>query len=272
MKPASFEYVRIDESREALELLAQMGDDARVLAGGQSLVAMLNMRLAQPAALLDITRARDLDYVHADASHLAVGAAATQAEVEHRPTLARDVPLLALVFPWISHVQVRSRGTVCGSLAHADPSAELPLVLVALGGEVVLERRGARRRVAAEDFFTGMLITARGADELLREARFPLARADERFAFREVSRRHGDFALAAFAAIADAGHVTLAVGGVADRPVRKRWKRSDAIAWDAELNDFAWSLGARDDPHASARYRRDLVRNVGRKVLAEVGA
>jgi 2-furoyl-CoA dehydrogenase FAD binding subunit len=272
MKPQAFDYMRADNAQDAVDALAQLGADARILAGGQSLMAVLNMRLAQPAALVDISRAPDLDYVRVQDGWLAVGAAATQASVEWRPGLASEVPLLAQAFPHISHFQVRNRGTVCGSVAHADPSAELPLVLAALGGQVVLRNRRKRRIVPAGEFFQGMLMTARAPEELLEEVRYPLARKGERYAFEEFSARHGDFAMVAVAAVADAKALTLAVGGVADRPVVRHWPRMAGAELDSALNDFAWQLEAQDDAHASAAFRRHLVRRLGLRALEKVMA
>ena len=140
MKPAAFDYVRADSAEVACDLLTQYGDEARILAGGQSLMAVLNMRLAQPALLVDISRSNSLSTIEVRDGQLEVGAAATQAALEWRTTLANELPLLPLVFPHISHFQIRNRGTVCGSVAHADPSAELPLCLIALKGSVVLRR------------------------------------------------------------------------------------------------------------------------------------
>ncbi|WP_427183322.1 FAD binding domain-containing protein [Bordetella bronchialis] len=271
MKPPAFDYLRADSAEEAVALLGRLGEDARVLAGGQSLMAVLNMRLAQPAALIDISRTADLDYVRTEGGMLAVGAAATQASVEWRATLAREVPLLHQAFPYISHFQIRNRGTVCGSVAHADPSAELPLALLALGGEVVLRRAAKRRTVAAEDFFQGMLMTARAPDELVEEVRFPLAAPGQRCAFAEFSARHGDFAIVAVAAVAGADGLRLAVGGVADRPRLARWPAALRGAdLETALNDFAWQLDAQGDAHASAGFRRHLVRRLGAQVLRQV--
>lgn len=270
MKPARFDYVRADTADEAQALLAQHGSDARILAGGQSLLAMLNMRLAQPAVLVDISRIAELAYMRVDDGHLAIGAATTQAALEAFPDLHEHVPLAALALPSISHVQVKNKGTVCGSIAHADPSAELPLILAALGGEVVLASASTRRTLPPDEFFRGMLQTACGADEMIVEVRLPLRAPGSRHAFREVALRHGDFALVALAAMSAADTLSLAVGGVADRPVVRRWPRLDGAALDDALNDFAWSLGAEDDAHATARYRRHLVRVLGCQMLREV--
>lgn len=271
MKPASFEYIRIDSADEACALLAEHGEDARILAGGQSLVTVLNMRLAQPQRLLDISRAKALDYVRVDGGKLVIGAAATQASVEWRPQLAREVPVLAQAFPNISHFQIRNRGTVCGSVAHADPSAELPLCLTLLEGEVVLRSRRGPRVLKADAFFKGMLMTARQADELVEEVRYPLAAFGTGYAFEEFSSRHGDFAIVACAAAVRCDGIRFAVGGVADRPRAIALPPLAGSALDDALNDFAWELEARDDPHASAAYRRRLVRHLGRRVIEQAG-
>jgi 2-furoyl-CoA dehydrogenase FAD binding subunit len=272
MKPAAFDYLRADSAQETVSLLAQYGEDAKILAGGQSLMAMLNIRLAQPKMLVDISRCKDLDYARIEHGKLAVGAAATQASVETRSALAREVPLLDLMFPWISHFQIRNRGTVCGSVAHADPSAELPLCLTALQGEVVLRSQAGRRVLKADDFFQGMLMTAVRPGEIVEEVRFPLQQAGTRYAFEEVSMRHGDFAIVAVAAVVSAGAIELAVGGVADRPVRKSLPRLSGADLDTAINDFAWELEAQSDAHASAQYRRHLVRRLGRKLIEKASA
>ncbi len=269
MKPAPFDYLRPETPDEALAALAAQGEDARLLAGGQSLMAMLNMRLVQPSLLVDISRLDALDHIRVEGGSLSIGAAVTQATLEQRPSLPQEVPLLALVLPWLGHYQTRNRGTVCGSIAHADPSAELPLALVALGGEVVLRSRRRRRVVAAADFFTGTLSTARRPEEMIEAVRFPLRPAEAGYGFREMALRHGDFALCAVAAVATEAGLRVAVGGVADRPVARDWPLLAGSALDDALNDFAWELGARDDAHATASYRRSLVRKLGRQVAGE---
>ncbi len=267
MKPAAFDYLRADQADIAIAALAQHGEDARILAGGQSLMAVLNMRLAQPSLLIDISCSESLSQIRIVQGQLCIGAAATQARVEGRPGLASELPLLALAFPHISHFQVRNRGTVAGSIAHADPSAELPLCLLALEGEVVLRRARGRRVVKAVDFFTGMLLTARQPDELLEEVRFPLVQRGTGHGFEEFSMRHGDFAVCAVAVVADTRRLRIAVGGVADRPTARDFPVLQGSALDDALNELAWSLEARDEPQASARLRRQLVRTLGRRAV-----
>jgi 2-furoyl-CoA dehydrogenase FAD binding subunit len=269
MKPAAFDYLRPDTPEEALAALAEGGEEARLLAGGQSLMAMLNTRLVQPGLLIDIGRLAALDRIALEGGALSVGAAVTQGALERRAGLAAEVPLLALALPWIGHYQTRNRGTVCGSIAHADPSAELPLVLLALEGEVRLRSARGARRIAAAEFFTGMLSTARDVEEMIEAVSFPVARAGTGHAFREVAMRHGDFALCAVAAIVGEGRMRLAVGGVADRPVARDFPLLEGTALDDALNAFAWDLRGSDDAHASARYRRSLVRKLGRAALEE---
>jgi 2-furoyl-CoA dehydrogenase FAD binding subunit len=269
VKPAPFDYVRAETLDEALTVLASEGSDAQIMAGGQSLMAMLNTRLAKPKVLVDIMRLKELDRIDATAAAVTVGAGVRQRSLLGWPPLAEKLKLVALALPWTGHAQTRSRGTICGSIAHADPSAEMPLALLALGGEVHLRTAGKRRRVAAEKFFTGMMSTARAADEMIEAVSFPAAGA-ARCAFREVARRHGDFAIVACAAVASMQGVRFAVGGVADMAAVRDWPRLDGTALDDALNAFAHELDARDDVHATARYRRDLVRLIGRDLVREV--
>lgn len=272
MKPPRFDLLRAESAAEAVDALRARGDDAMILAGGQSLMTVLNMRLARPSALIDITGAADLRGLRVEGDELVVGAAVTQMAVERRNSLKVEVPLLALALPWISHQQIRSRGTVCGSIAHADPAAELPLVLATLSGRVTLRGAGGRRSVKASDFFTGMLATARRTDELVEDVRFPLAKETQRFAFVEFALRHGDFALVAVAVARDAEGLSIGIGGVADRPVVRRLPLVADDALDDALNELAWSLGASDDAHMSARGRRHLVRRLGRQAVQATAA
>jgi 2-furoyl-CoA dehydrogenase FAD binding subunit len=276
VKPRRFDYARPDSVAEALALLAEHGDAARVLAGGQSLMAMLNLRLLEPAILVDIARLEELDTIKITGDKVEVGAAVIQNRLKDWPELAARLPLLARALPFVGHFQTRNRGTVCGSVAHADPSSEIPLVLATLGGEVVLRSRRGLRTVAAADFQRGMLTTAREPDELITAVRFPV-QTGKRVAFREVARRHGDFALIAIAASVEtavesargADVVRVGIGGVADRPAVRRIVIDGAGAAKSAFEALAWELEGYDDIHASARLRRDLLRQVGPAVVEE---
>jgi 2-furoyl-CoA dehydrogenase FAD binding subunit len=269
MKPARFDYVRAESVAEVHEVLAAEGGDASVLAGGQSLLPLLSTRLARPKIVLDIMRVPGLDAIARESDAIRVGAAVRQATLAVWPELPGALPLLAGALPFVGHAQTRSRGTVCGSVAHADPSAEIPLVLLALGGEIVLSSRRRLRRVAAADFFTGLMSTAREDDELIEAVVIPRRRPGHGYAFREFARRHGDFAIVACAAIAKERDARLAVGGVGDRPVAFDGLPLYGTALDKALERIAGELDAREDLHATAEYRRDLVRRLGRAAIAE---
>jgi 2-furoyl-CoA dehydrogenase FAD binding subunit len=277
MKPRRFDYVRPDNVAEAVALLAEHGEDAKVMAGGQSLMAMLNLRLLEPAVLIDIARLAELDYIKVVGDKnlgdkVEVGAAVTQNRLKDWPELSAKLPLLARALPFVGHFQTRNRGTVCGSIAHADPSSEIPLSLATLGGEVVLRSRRGTRTLAAADFQRGMLQTAREPDELITSVRFPI-HAGARVAFREIARRHGDFAMIAVAAWVQAGaggaNVKVGVGGVADRPAVRSLSLNGSEAAKDAFEALAWELEGYDDIHASARLRRDLLRRVGPAVVEE---
>jgi 2-furoyl-CoA dehydrogenase FAD binding subunit len=269
MKPRRFDYMRPDSVEEAVAALAEHGDHASVLAGGQSLMAMLNLRLAEPAVLIDIARLTELDTIRVAGDAVEVGAAVTQSRLMDWPDLGAKLPLLAAALPFVGHFQTRNKGTVCGSIAHADPSSELPLSLATLGGSVVLRSRRGMRTIAAEDFQTGMLSTARAPDELVVAVRFPV-QATKRVAFREVARRHGDFAIIAVAAVAEsATKVRIGVGGVADRPAARNVTLDSPGAATAAFDAFAAELEGYEDMHASAAMRRDLLRRLGPLTVEE---
>jgi len=263
MKPRPFDYARPETVEEAVALLADYGDDARILAGGQSLVPMLNLRLIEVGVLIDISGIGALDVIADRCDTIEVGAAVTQNKLMGWPDLKQKLPLLAAALPFVGHFQTRNKGTVCGSIAHADPSAELPLSLAVLGGSVVLRSRRGERVVAADAFQKDMLTTARAPDELVAAVRFPVVEG-KGAAFDEVARRHGDFAIVAVAAIADArGAVTVGVGGMAGRPVLRALNghATEALAqWADELEGY-------EDLHASAALRRDLFKNLGTLVI-----
>jgi 2-furoyl-CoA dehydrogenase FAD binding subunit len=271
MKPASFDYIKAASQEEAVQALAREGEDARVIAGGMSLVPMLNFRLTEPGTLVDISKIAELKYIRDGGTKLEIGASTLQVELEKWNGLAEKLPLLAKAIPFIGHYQTRARGTVCGSLAHADPSSELPLCLATLGGEVVLRSTNGERVLSAADFQTGMLSTAKRSDEIVAAARYPIARPELGYAFTEMAQRRGDFAIVALAAVAGPNKIKLGIGGVADKPTVREWAVGavEGDALDDALNEFAWDLGGYDDIHATARYRRELVRRLGRKVIEE---
>lgn len=269
MKPKPFSYLRPDDLQDALQALQRLRDDARVMAGGLSLVPMMNFRLLETKYLIDISGLTSLAYIREGSSEIEIGAAETQANVLAWPKLAKSLPLLSLAMPHIGHFQTRSRGTVCGSIAHSDPSSELPLCLATLGGSVVLQSSRATRVLAADEFQAGMLVTARQPDEMLTAVRFPIRKPGAGYAFAEMAQRHGDFAICAVAAVVTKNAVRLGVGGVAEKPAVRDWSALADGEIDDALNDFAWELGGSDDIHANSAYRRDLMRRLGRRVIEE---
>jgi 2-furoyl-CoA dehydrogenase FAD binding subunit len=268
MKPRPFDYVRPDTVEEAVALLAEHGDDARVLAGGQSLMAMLNLRLADPAMLIDIARIAELNAVREVGGHIEVGAAVTQNTLLAWPELSSKLPLLAAALPFVGHFQTRNKGTVCGSIAHADPSSELPLALATLRGEVVLRSQRGTRTVSAKEFQIDMLTTAREPDELIVAVRFP-AHPGQPVAFREMARRHGDFAIIAIAAMIDGPQSRIGVGGMAGRPTVAAIALDGAASVKAAVDELASGLEGYDDLHATAGMRRDILRNLAPLVIEE---
>ena len=267
MKPAPFDYVRPDSLSEACHLLA--GDeDARLIAGGQTLVPMLAMRLARPAKLIDILRLPELAGIREAAGAVIVGATTRQAQAERDPVIRASVPLLARVLPWVGHPPTRNRGTVGGSIANADPSAEIPLAAVTLGAGILLATTDGPTSMPADDFFIGPMLTTIGQGECVSAIRFPVwPHRRIGVGFFEISARRSDFAFVAAAAqvaLDDEGRcleVALGVGGVGDRPLRLEVSslvgtELDATLVAAAVNAAAGELDATSDLHASAAYRR----------------
>jgi len=270
MKPRPFDYVRPDSAAEAVALLAEHGDDARILAGGQSLVPMLNLRLIDAGVIIDISRIAELDVIRELDGMIEIGAAVTQNRLMAWPQLAEKLPLLAAALPCVGHFQTRNKGTVCGSIAHADPSAELALALAVNGGEVVLRSRRGERVLTPGEFQQDMLTTARVPDELVAAVRYPVAMG-QGFAFGEVARRHGDFAIVAVAAVVDVEYsVRLGVGGMAGRPMVRGLGIEGDFAEAVSL--WAEELEGYEDLHASAALRRDIFKNLAPGVIAEAKA
>jgi carbon-monoxide dehydrogenase medium subunit len=270
MKPPRFDYHAPSTVEEAIALLTRYEGEAKVLAGGQSLMPLLNFRLARPAALVDLNRIPSLAYIREENGGMRLGAMTRQRTIEFSPEVAAKLPLLAEATRWVGHLPIRSRGTIGGSLAHADPSAEYPAVLVALEGHVVARGPGGERVIEAGDLFQTYLTTSLGPDEILVEVRLPSLPAGGRSAFEEFARRHGDFALAGIAAmIVPDGQrcrqARLAAAGA--NPVPKRLRAAEEILEREGLGEDAIQAAARraselvepdSDIHASADYRRHL--------------
>ncbi len=267
MKPPPLRYTRPSTVEEAVHRLADAGTDGKVLAGGQSLMPLLNMRLAEPGELIDINRLAPLGYVRADPDAVRVGALA-----RHADTLARaNLPLLREATACVAHAAIRNRGTTVGSIVHADPAAELPAVLALLAGSVVLASRTGRREVPAAEFFLGALESAARPDELATEAVFPLPAPRTGTAWLELSRRHGDYALCGAGVLVTldedlrVARVRAAYAGVGDTPVALELtgaaagQQHDTVDWTAVGGLAAGSVTPPDDIHASAGYRRHLV-------------
>jgi CO/xanthine dehydrogenase FAD-binding subunit len=282
MRPAAFDYVRADSVAEALDALADDDREARVLAGGQSLVPMMALRLARPEVLVDITRCPELRTTALDGSVLRVGAAVPDAVLERDPEIRAAHPLLVRTLSLIAHEEIRARGTLCGSLAHADPAAELPALLLATGGEVEVDGPGGPRRVAADEFFAGPFTAALDDGEMVVAARLPVPGPAVGWAVDEIARRPGDFALAGAVATVEldgsgrCSHVGVALFGVASTPVRSRG--AEEILMGQQVDEAVLDAAAAasldgvdvlgDEVHASATYRRDAARALVRRTLA----
>ena len=267
MKPAPFDYVRPESLAQTCELLAD-DEDARVIAGGQTLVPMLAMRLARPAKLIDILRLPELAGIRREPGVLVVGATTRQAQAEHDPMLKAAVPMLARVLPWVGHPPTRNRGTIGGSIANADPSAEIPLVAVTLGAEITLATPQGVTSMPSDDFFIGPMLTSISPGECVSAVRFPVW-PHQRIGvgFLEISARKSDFAFVAAAAqvaLDEDGRcldAVLGVGGVGDRPQRLDMSsligtRLDAASITAVVAATTTDMEATGDLHASASYRR----------------
>lgn len=286
MKSPPFAYHRPESVDAASDLLAELGDEAKVLAGGQSLLPMMALRLARPAHLVDVTAVSDLDSLELDADGwLNVGAGVRHSRVERSDVVATTVPLLSRAMPWVGHSAIRTRGTVCGSLAHADPAAELPAVALALGAEFVIRSPGGTRTVGAADFFAGTLQTALVDGDLLEAVRFPPAAPRTGCAVHELSRRHGDFAMigaAGSVTLSDDGdieRVSIAYFGAAGTPVTV--DEAEAALTGEEPGDELFAeagalasstLRPPADIHASRAYRAHCAGVLTRRVLHDACA
>ena len=282
MKPASFEYHAPSTIDEALKLATQLGPEARFIAGGQSLVPMMNFRLVRPEHLIDLNGVAGLSYICADDGELRIGAMTRHREVETSAVIRERWPLISGCMPYVAHVQIRNRGTIGGSLSHADPAAELPAVMTALEAQFVIRSDSATRTVRAEDFFVGLMTTAMQPGELLIEVRIPPLPQGTGWAFDELSRRRGDFAIVGAAALVHCpgrcriAWARLTFTGVGDRPIRaakterflkEQAPREDVVRAAAEQSVAEVTPGS--DLHASAEYRREVAKVMARRTLVQ---
>ncbi len=284
MKPAQFEYHAPTTTEEAVALLKQYGGEAKILAGGQSLVPLMNFRLSRPAALIDINRIGALAYIKEENGQLRFGAMTRQRTIEHSDLVRSRIPLMTEATELVGHLPIRTRGTIGGSVAHADPAAEYPAVVSALEGELVVRGPGGERVVRPAEFFVTYLTTSLAPDEILTEVRLPIPPRGSGWAFEEFSRRHGDFALAGIAAlvVAERGKCTkarLATAGANPIPIRLR--AAEEILEGSSLDEQTFqAAGARaaelvspdSDIHASADYRRHLTKVLTVRALRRAAA
>jgi aerobic carbon-monoxide dehydrogenase medium subunit len=276
LKPAPFAYAKARSVADAIELLAS--NDARLLAGGQSLIATLNMRLSQPALLVDINGIGGLDRITLKNAHIEIGALVRHAQAERSAEIAQAAPLMALALPHIGHPAIRNRGTVGGSLAFADPAAELPACMVALGAEIEIAGPQGQRAVKADAFFKGLFETALTGRDVLTAIRVPVASGTTRVGFAEFARRHGDYAMVGLAGCAQAdgkrlNDVRLAYFGVGATPVRAR-KAEAALAdgnVEAAVGALAEDLDPPDDVQASGAVKAHLASVLLRRVARQLG-
>jgi carbon-monoxide dehydrogenase medium subunit len=275
LKPAPFAYAKARSVAHAIELLGN--DDARLLAGGQSLIATLNMRLSHPALLIDLNGVGGLDGIASSNGHLEIGALVRHAQAERSAELARRAPLIALAMPHIGHPAIRNRGTIGGSVAFADPAAELPACLLALDGELAIAGPQGSRAVKADDFFKGLFETALTARDVLTAIRIPAAGAETRVGFAEFARRHGDYAMVGLAASARADgkqlrDLRLAYFGVGSTPLRARHAEQALAAGDVEaaVRALAQDLNPPDDVQASGTVKTHLAGVLLRRVTRQL--
>jgi len=277
VKPAPFAYAKAKSLDHAIELLARSDGEARLLAGGQSLIATLNMRLSTPKLLIDLNGVGGLSGIAVNGGMVEIGALTRHADAERSADIARHAPLIALAMPHIGHAAIRNRGTLGGSIAFADPAAELPACLLALGGEVDVAGGKRKRTVKADDFFKGLFETALGPREVLTAIRVPAATKDTRVGFAEFARRHGDYAMVGLAASARASgkafaDVRLAYFGVGDTPLRA--KKAEAALAGGNLDDavkaLASDLAPSDDVQASGATKRHLAGVLLRRVAKQL--
>jgi carbon-monoxide dehydrogenase medium subunit len=280
MKPAPFDYVAAGSLEAALDALGWAGGEAKVLAGGQSLLPMLNFRLLRPAVLVDINRLPGLAYVEAEQALVRVGALTRHHALETSPVIAAHLPIVNAAMPHVAHLAVRNRGTIGGSLAHADPAAELPLMAVLLDAQISIASPRGRRLAGAGDFFRGVMTTDLGAEEIITDIAFPRLAAGTGWGYEQMARRRGDFALAGVAATVAAldgraNSPRIALSGVGDTPLRATaaeellaGRALEAPVIEEAVAAIRAGVAPSSDLHASGAYRRHLVGALARRAIA----
>jgi carbon-monoxide dehydrogenase medium subunit len=275
LKPAAFAYARARSLDHAITLLGEHQGEAKLLAGGQSLIATLNMRLSSPSLLVDINGVTGLDGVSIRIGMVEIGALTRHVTLERSAEIARHAPLIARAMPQIAHPAIRNRGTIGGSLAYADPAAELPACLVALDGEIDVAGPRGKRTVKAGDFFKGLFETSLGPHDVLSAVRFPAANADTRVGFAELARRHGDYAIVGLAAVAKASgkslsDVRLVYFGVGETPFRARQAEAARASGSVDDAVSALDLDPPDDIQATGAVKKHLAGVLLRRVAAQL--
>lgn len=282
MKPSAFEYFTPSTVPEAINLLQRHGDEAKILAGGQSLIPMMNFRVARPKVLIDINKIKELDYIREEKDDLVVGALVRERTLEVSPLVKKKCPILAEAISYIGHLPIRTRGTIGGSLVHSDPSAEIPVVICGLGGKMKVVGPSGERTLGAEEFFLTFLTSALEPAEILVEVRIPALPSNAGWSFMEFSRRHGDFGIVVVASILFMENkercrkASIALGGVAPTPIRSV-EAENVLAGRPLTEELITEAGVKaaratdpeSDYHASAEYRKDMARVFTQRSLRE---
>jgi CO/xanthine dehydrogenase FAD-binding subunit len=282
MKPSAFEYYTPFTVREAVELLQRHGDEAKILAGGQSLIPMMNFRVARPKVLIDINKIKELDYIREEKGELVIGGLTRERTLEVSPVVKKKCPILAEAISYIGHLPIRTRGTIGGSLVHADPSAEIPIIVCGLGGKMKVVGPSGERILGPDEFFLTYLTSALEAAEVLVEVRIPTLPANAGWSFMEFSRRHGDFGIVAVASVLYLENkglcrqARIALGGVAPTPMRAG-EAENLLAGRVITEELIKEAGIKaaqatdpeSDYHASAEYRKDMAKVFTQRSLKE---
>jgi carbon-monoxide dehydrogenase medium subunit/2-furoyl-CoA dehydrogenase FAD binding subunit len=282
MKPSAFEYYTPFTVREAVELLQRHGDEAKILAGGQSLIPMMNFRVARPKVLIDINKIKELDYIREEKGELVIGGLTRERTLEVSPVVKKKCPILAEAISHIGHLPIRTRGTIGGSLVHADPSAEIPIIVCGLGGKMKVVGPSGERTLGPDEFFLTYLTSALEAAEVLVEVRIPTLPANAGWSFMEFSRRHGDFGIVAVASVLYLENkglcrqARIALGGVAPTPMRAG-EAENLLAGRVITEELIKEAGIKaaqatdpeSDYHASAEYRKDMAKVFTQRSLKE---